>query len=167
MTGTSYGIISPLTNGVTLVVDQAEFDAERWYRILEQQKITVWYTAPTAIRMLMKLGADLPKTYDLSHLRLMASVGEPLNPEAVVWGVEAFGKPFHDNWWQTETGGIMISNFQSMDVKPGSMGRPLPGITAGIVERAEGGGVREITRTMAGRTCVAARLAVDDARLPQ
>ncbi len=149
VTGTSYGIISPLTNGVTLVVDQAEFDAERWYRILQQHKITVWYTAPTAIRMLMKLGADLPKTYDLSNLRLMASVGEPLNPEAVVWGVEAFGKPFHDNWWQTETGGIMISNFLSMDVKPGSMGRPLPGITAGIVEKTEGGGRREITRTMA------------------
>jgi acetyl-CoA synthetase len=79
----------------------------------------------------------------------MASVGEPLNPEAVVWGVEAFGKPFHDNWWQTETGGIMISNYPSMDVKPGSMGRPLPGITAGIVERMAGGGVREIAQPMA------------------
>ena len=79
----------------------------------------------------------------------MASVGEPLNPEAVVWGLEAFGKPFHDNWWQTETGGIMITNFLSMDVKPGSMGRPLPGIEAGIVERLEGGGVREIAKPMA------------------
>lgn len=149
VTGTSYGIISPLTNGVTMVVDQAEFDAERWYRILQDQKITVWYTAPTAIRMLMKVGAGLAKRFDLSRLRLMASVGEPLNPEAVVWGMEAFGKPFHDNWWQTETGGIMITNFLSMDVKPGSMGRPLPGIEAGIVERSEGGGLREITRPMA------------------
>jgi acetyl-CoA synthetase len=149
VTGTSYGIISPLANGATLLVDQAEFDAERWYRILQQQKVTVWYTAPTAIRMLMKVGAEIAKRYDLSKLRLMASVGEPLNPEAVVWGVEAFGKPFHDNWWQTETGGIMISNYPSMDVKPGSMGRPLPGITAGVVERIEGGTVREITKPMA------------------
>jgi len=149
VTGTSYGIISPLTNGATMIVDQAEFDVERWYRILQDQKVTVWYTAPTAIRMLMKAGADFAKRFDLSKLRLMASVGEPLNPEAVVWGVAAFGKPFHDNWWQTETGGIMISNFLSMDVKPGSMGRPLPGITAGIVERRDGGEVREITKPMA------------------
>jgi acetyl-CoA synthetase len=148
VTGTSYGIISPLTNGATLIVDQAEFDAERWYRILQDQKVTVWYTAPTAIRMLMKVGGEVAKRFDLSKLRLMASVGEPLNPEAVVWGVEAFGKPFHDNWWQTETGGIMISNYPSMDIKPGSMGRPLPGVTAGIVEKVEGGTVREISEPM-------------------
>jgi acetyl-CoA synthetase len=149
ITGTSYGIISPLTNGVTMVIDQAEFDAERWYRILQDQKITIWYTAPTAIRMLMKAGTDFAKRFDLSRLRMMASVGEPLNPEAVVWGLEAFGKPFHDNWWQTETGGIMITNFLAMDVKPGSMGRPLPGIEAGIVEHLEGGKMREITKPMA------------------
>ena len=148
VTGTSYGIISPLTNGSTLIIDQAEFDAERWYRILQDQKVTVWYTAPTAIRMLMKAGAGIAKRFDLSNLRLLASVGEPLNPEAVIFGVEAFGKPFHDNWWQTETGGIMIANFAAMDVKPGSMGRPLPGITAGIVERVKGGGVREIHEPM-------------------
>jgi acetyl-CoA synthetase len=110
--------------------------------------VSVWYTAPTALRMLMKAGAERAAGHDLSALRFVASVGEPLNPEAVVWGVEAFGKPFHDNWWQTETGGIMMSNFLSMDVKPGSMGRPLPGITAGIVEHVEGG-VREITKPMA------------------
>jgi len=149
ITGTSYGIISPLTNGVTMVIDHAEFDTERWYRILQDQKVTVWYTAPTAIRMLMKAGAEIAKRFDLSKLRLMASVGEPLNPEAVVWGVEAFGKPFHDNWWQTETGGIMITNFLSMDVKPGSMGRPLPGIEAGIIEHLEDHSVREITKPMA------------------
>jgi acetyl-CoA synthetase len=148
VTGTSYGIISPLTNGATLVVDQAEFDAERWYRILRDHNITVWYTAPTAIRMLMKVGAEVAKRFDLSKLRLLASVGEPLNPEAVIWSVEAFGKPFHDNWWQTETGGIMISNYRSMDVKPGSMGCPLPGVTAGIVERLATGHVREITDPM-------------------
>jgi acetyl-CoA synthetase len=148
VTGMSYGIISPLTNGATLIVDQAEFDAERWYRILQEQQVAVWYTAPTAIRMLMKIGAEIAKRFDLSKLRFMASVGEPLNPEAVVWGVEAFGMPFHDNWWQTETGGIMIANYRSMDVKPGSMGRPLPGVTAGIVERIANGEVREIADPM-------------------
>ena len=135
VTGTSYGIIAPLANGATLVVDEAEFDAERWLGILQDQKIAVWYTAPTAIRMLMKAGTDLVRRFDHSALRFAASVGEPLNPEAVVWGVEAFGRPFHDNWWQTETGGIMIANFAAMDIKPGSMGRPLPGVTAGIVRR--------------------------------
>ncbi|RYC15578.1 acetate--CoA ligase [Ciceribacter ferrooxidans] len=147
VTGTSYGIISPLTNGVTMIVDEAEFDAERWYGILEAERVNVWYTAPTAIRMLMKVGAGPAKRRDLSCLRFMASVGEPLNPEAVVWGNETFGKPFHDNWWQTETGGIMIANYAAMDVKPGSMGKPLPGITAGIVERTETG-VREVTTPM-------------------
>ncbi|HEX5380436.1 MAG TPA: acetate--CoA ligase [Phenylobacterium sp.] len=149
VTGTSYGIISPLTNGATLIVDEAEFDAERWLHILQDQKVAVWYTAPTAIRMLMKAGADLPHRFDLSALRFMASVGEPLNPEAVVWGVEAFGRPFHDNWWQTETGGIMIANFAAMDVKPGSMGRPLPGVIAGIVERGADGVPVEVTEPMA------------------
>ncbi len=147
VTGTSYGIISPLTNGVTMIVDEAEFDAERWYDILESEKVNVWYTAPTAIRMLMKAGTGPVLNRDLSRLRFMASVGEPLNPEAVMWGTEAFGKPFHDNWWQTETGGIMIANYASMDVKPGSMGKPLPGITAAIVEKTETG-VVEASRPM-------------------
>jgi acetyl-CoA synthetase len=135
VTGTSYGIIAPLTNGVTSIVDEAEFDAERWYAILETHKVAVWYTAPTAIRMLMRSGLDLVKKFDASALRFLASVGEPLNPEAVVWGQNAFGRPFHDNWWQTETGGIMIANFAAMDVRPGSMGRPLPGVDAAIVRR--------------------------------
>jgi acetyl-CoA synthetase len=148
VTGTSYGIISPLTNGLTMVVDEAEFDAHRWYRLLQEHKVTVWYTAPTAIRMLMKAGAEAARGYDLSALRFMASVGEPLNPEAVAWSAETFGRPFHDNWWQTETGGIMIANYASMDVRPGSMGKPLPGVTAGIVERTEGG-VRETATPMA------------------
>ncbi|MCI5073895.1 acetate--CoA ligase [Oricola sp.] len=148
VTGTSYGIIAPLTNGVTMIVDEAEFDAERWYRILARNKVNVWYTAPTAIRMLMKAGAELAGKEDLSSLRFMASVGEPLNPEAVLWGVEVLGKPFHDNWWQTETGGIMIANYACADVKPGSMGRPMPGIEAGIVERTEAG-AQEVTKPMA------------------
>jgi acetyl-CoA synthetase len=101
--------------------------------------VTVWYTAPTAIRMLMKAGAALAKTHDLHALRFIASVGEPLNAEAVLWGQEAFGMPIHDNWWQTETGGIMIANFRSMDIRPGSMGRALPGVDAAIVRRADSG----------------------------
>lgn len=141
VTGTSYGIIAPLTNGVTSIIDEADFDAERWYRILQDQKVTVWYTAPTAIRMLMKAGAELARKVDLRALRFLASVGEPLNPEAVVWGKEAFGLPFHDNWWQTETGGIMIANYAAMDIRPGSMGKPLPGIEAAIVHGRDDGGV--------------------------
>ena len=128
--------------------DQAEFDAERWYRILDQQKVSVRYAAPTAIRMLMKIGASFAKKIRPFQPRLAASVGEPLNPEAVVWGVEALGIPFHDNWSQTETGGIMIANYRAMDVKPGSMGRPLPGINAGIVDRLKNGEVREIARPL-------------------
>lgn len=141
VTGTSYGIIAPLTNGVTSVIDEAEFDADRWYRILQDHKVTVWYTSPTAIRMLMKSGADLPRKYDLRSLRFLASVGEPLNPEAVVWGRQALGHPFHDNWWQTETGGIMIANYAAMDIRPGSMGKPLPGIEAAIVHASDNGDV--------------------------
>ena len=144
VTGTSYGIISPLVNGVTMIVDEADFEVERWYRILEQHQVSVWYTAPTAVRMLMRSGAEQVGKHDLSSLRFLSSVGEPLNPEAVVWSGKTFPTPFHDNWWQTETGGIMIANFASMDVKPGSMGKPLPGITAGIVER-QGDQVVELT----------------------
>jgi acetyl-CoA synthetase len=139
VTGTSYGILSPLSQGVTMIIDEGEFEAERWCRILQDHKVTVWYTAPTAIRMMMKTGDELIRKYDCSSLRFIASVGEPLNPEAVKWGVKVFQKPIHDNWWQTETGGIMISNFQAMDIRPGSMGRPMPGIEARIVRRVDHG----------------------------
>ena len=138
VTGTSYGIIGPLSVGCTLIVDEDEFDAERWYRTLAEQRVSVWYTAPTAIRMLIRAGDDLPRRYDLSALRFIASVGEPLNPEAVVWGQRVLGLPIHDNWWQSETGGIMVSNFASMDIKPGSMGRPLPGVEAAVVRLEDG-----------------------------
>ncbi len=141
VTGTSYGIIAPLTNGVTSIVDEADFDAERWYRILEEQRVSVWYTAPTAIRMMMKIGLTPLAGRKLPALRYLASVGEPLNPEAVRWGVTAFGLPFHDNWWQTETGGIMIANFAALPVRPGSMGKPVPGIDAAIVKRNADGSV--------------------------
>jgi acetyl-CoA synthetase len=140
VTGTSYGIIAPLLLGVSSLVDREEFDAQRWYTLLEQERITVWYTAPTAIRMLMKAGAELAQQHRFPELRFVASVGEPLNPEAVWWGLDALGLPIHDNWWQTETGGIMIANTPAFDIKPGSMGRPLPGIEACIVEHLEAEG---------------------------
>jgi acetyl-CoA synthetase len=139
VTGMSYGVIAPLVCGVTSIVDELEFDADRWYSIIERQRVSVWYSAPTAIRMLMKVGAPVAAKHDLSSLRFLASVGEPLNPEAVVWSQQTFGRPFHDNWWQTETGGIMIANFAALPVKPGSMGKPLPGIEAAIVERTPQG----------------------------
>ena len=144
VTGTSYGIIAPLVHGVTSVIDREEFDAERWYGILQEHQVTVWYTAPTAIRMLMKAGADIARKYAFPKLRFVASVGEPLNPEAVWWGKEVLGLPIHDNWWQTETGGIMIANTAAFDIKPGSMGRPLPGVDAAIVQHSKDGGVSEI-----------------------
>jgi acetyl-CoA synthetase len=140
VTGISYGVIAPLACGVGMIVDREEFDAPRWYEILNTERVTVWYTAPTAIRMLMKAGVELARTREYPALRHLASVGEPLNPEAVVWGVAALGLPFHDTWWQTETGAIMIANYPCMPIRPGSMGRPVPGIEAGIVRpRADGG----------------------------
>jgi len=144
VTGTSYGIIAPLTHGITSIIDEADFDAERWYGILQKQRVTIWYTAPTAVRMMMKVGTEVIRKYDLSRLRFVASVGEPLNPEAVVWGQQALGLPIHDNWWQTETGGIMIANYPAMDIRPGSMGRPLPGIDAAIVRRHQDGTIEEL-----------------------
>ena len=143
VTGTSYGIIAPLLHGVTSIVDEGDFDAERWYRTLEEQRVTVWYTAPTAIRMLMRANIEPRQRFNLSSLRLIHSVGEPLNPEAVVWGNQTLGLPIHDNWWQTETGGIMIANYPSMEIRPGSMGKPLPGIEAAVVRRVDGSDVVE------------------------
>jgi len=142
VTGMSYGIISPLTHGVTSIVDEGDFDADRWYGLIESEQVTVWYTAPTAIRMMMRVGMEAVRAHDLSTLRVVASVGEPLNPEAVEWGQDAFGMPILDNWWQTETGGIMVANYRSQPVRPGSMGRPVPGIEAAIVERDDEGEVR-------------------------
>ena len=139
VTGTAYGILGPLSCGVQTIVDSEDFDVHRWYTILERENVTVWYTAPTAIRMLMKAGREPLAGRRFKALRFLGSVGEPLNPEAVLWGYENLGLPFHDNWWQTETGAIMIANYACMDIRPGSMGKPLPGITAAIVERREDG----------------------------
>ena len=134
VTGTSYGMFGPWSNGITSVVTEAGFNPDRWYATIEKYKVTMWYTAPTALRMLMKAGEAIPAKYDLSSLRYICSVGEPLNPEAVVWGMGVFKQAIHDNWWQTETGCIQIANYPIQDVKPGSMGRPIPGTEAAIVD---------------------------------
>jgi acetyl-CoA synthetase len=134
VTGTSYGVIGPWANGTTQVVLDSGYNAERWYQFLEKHRVTVWYSAPTAIRLLMRDGIDLVRRFNLSSLRHLASVGEPLNPEAVLWSRDAFGRPFHDTFWQTETGCIVITNFPGMPIKPGSMGKPFPGIAATVVD---------------------------------
>lgn len=130
VTGIAYEILGSWACGVSAVVYAGRFDPLKWYEILEKYKVTVWYTAPTAIRMLM---ASPPKGYTF-RLRHMCSVGEPLNPEAIKWGKQVFGLMFHDTWWQTETGAICIANYPGMKIKPGSMGKPVPGVTAAIVD---------------------------------
>ncbi|MBN1791477.1 MAG: acetate--CoA ligase [Bacteroidales bacterium] len=135
VTGTSYGIIGPWCMGITQCVLDSGFSAQSWYQFIEKNKITVWYSAPTAIRSLMKAGDEIIRNFNLSSLRHLASVGEPLNSEAVIWAEKNFGKPFHDTFWQTETGSIMITNFPGMKVKPGSMGKPFPGIIAAVLEQ--------------------------------
>jgi acetyl-CoA synthetase len=134
VTGTSYGMFAPFTNGVTQVIYEGGFAASKWYEIIQKYRVTVWYTAPTAIRLLMKAGERTADRYDFSSLRYTMSVGEPLNPEAVIWGEKVIGLPFHDNWWQTETGSIMIANYPVQPIRPGSMGRPMLGITPGVID---------------------------------
>lgn len=134
VTGTSYGIFAPWLNGVTNVVRGGRFSPQDWYATIEKYKVTVWYSAPTAFRMLMGAGDDAVKSFDLSSLRHVLSVGEPLNPEVVRWGNRVYGQRIHDTWWMTETGGQLICNYPSMEIKPGSMGRPIPGVQASIID---------------------------------
>ena len=134
VTGIAYEILGSWSNGVAAVIYAGRFEPKRWYEILEKYKVSVWYTAPTAIRMLMAAGDDLVKEHELRNLRHLCSVGEPLNPEAIKWAIRVFKKPFHDTWWQTETGAICIANYPSMDIKIGSMGKPIPGLAAAIVD---------------------------------
>lgn len=133
VTGVVYGILGIWLTGGTAVIYEGRFCSESWYKILQDYKVTVWYTAPTAIRMLMASEVDV-KSFNMSNLRFIASVGEPLNPKAIWWGLEKFNLPIHDTWWQTELGGICITNYQSLDIKPGSMGKPFPGVEAGVVD---------------------------------
>jgi len=134
VTGTSYGIIGPWSLGVTQCVLDVGFSAKAWYKFIEKNNVTMWYSAPTAIRSLMKAGDDIIKEYDLSSLRHLASVGEPLNAEAVIWSEKVYGKAFYDTYWQTETGSMMLTNIPGVKIKPGSMGKPFPGIEAAILD---------------------------------
>ncbi|GAW28400.1 acetate--CoA ligase [Carboxydocella sp. ULO1] len=134
VTGTSYGIFGPWLNGASSVIRGGRFSPDDWYATIEKYGVTVWYSAPTAFRMLMAAGDELVKKYDLSSLRHILSVGEPLNPEVVRWGMKVFGIRIHDTWWMTETGGQLICNYPCMPIKPGSMGRPFPGVYAAIVD---------------------------------
>ncbi|SDE63760.1 acetyl-CoA synthetase [Bhargavaea beijingensis] len=134
VTGTAYGVFGPMLAGATSLIVGGRFKTEDWYQAIEDYGVTVWYSAPTAFRMLMGAGNELIKEFDLSSLRHVLSVGEPLNPEVVKWGLEVFDKRIHDTWWMTETGAQMIVNFGSMPIKPGSMGKPVPGIEAAIVD---------------------------------
>ncbi len=134
VTGTVYGIFGPWSNGASVVAYEGRFEADAWYRLIDTLKVSVWYTAPTALRMLMRAGDQIVAQHDLKSLRHILSVGEPLNPEVVRWGMKVYGLPIHDNWWQTETGMQLIANLPCLPVKPGSMGKPLPGIHAAVVD---------------------------------
>jgi acetyl-CoA synthetase len=134
VTGTVYGIFGPWSNGVTVVAYEGRFEADAWYKLIEKLKVTVWYTAPTALRMLMRAGDKIVRQYNLESLRHILSVGEPLNPEVVRWGLKVFALPIYDNWWQTETGMQLIANLPCLTIKPGSMGKPLPGVQAAVVD---------------------------------
>lgn len=134
VTGIAYEILGSWAIGASAVVFDGRFDPDQWYKIIDDYNVSVWYTAPTAIRMLMAAGIDNVKNHKLTSLRHLASVGEPLNPEAIWWGLRAFNLPFHDTWWQTELGAICIANYPAMDIKPGSMGKPIPGVIASIID---------------------------------
>lgn len=133
VTGSSYGIFAPWLNGATIVVHGGRFSAEEWFQVLQDEKVTVWYSAPTAFRLLMD-HTELMKNFDLTALRHILSVGEPLNPEVIAWGNEQLNLRIHDTWWMTETGAQLIVNIPSAPIKPGSMGRPIPGIKIGIID---------------------------------
>ena len=134
VTGTSYGIYGPWTLGVSSVVIGGRFDPDRWYQTIQKYRVTMWYSAPTAYRMLMSAGEAIPKKYDLSSLRHICSVGEPLNPEALKWVKKITGLAPHETWWMTETGMQLICNYRSMDFKIGCTGKPFPGTYATVVD---------------------------------
>ncbi|HDX9587527.1 TPA: acetate--CoA ligase [Bacillus pseudomycoides] len=134
VTGTSYGIFAPWLVGASNVVLGGRFSPDAWYETLQDYGVTVWYSAPTAFRMLMGAGDDTLKKYDLSALRHILSVGEPLNPEVIRWAMKVFHLRIHDTWWMTETGGQVICNYPCMEIRPGSMGKPIPGVKAAIVD---------------------------------
>jgi len=152
VTGTSYGIFAPWLNAATNVIRGGRFDPEGWYETIERHRVTVWYSAPTAFRMLMAAGDQATRKFDLSSLRHVLSVGEPLNPEVVHWGWRVYKRRIHDNWWMTETGHQLISNYPAMEIRPGSMGKPIPGVTAAILDESG----KEVPPGTLGLLCIKA-----------
>jgi len=134
--GTVYGAFAPWLCGAVSVVQGGPFMPSNCYWTLERHQVAVWYTTPRTIRELMEAGEDLPKRYDLSHLRHIATVGAPLVPDLFYWVRKHLGLSPHDTWWMTETGMICIANFPSMDIKPGAMGRPVPGVQTAILDES-------------------------------
>jgi len=134
ITGTVYGMFVPWLCGVTSVVQGDPFSASTWYRTLEQHHVSVWYTTPATIKLLMRAGEDLPTRYNLSALRHIVTVGKHLGPDLFYWVCKNLGLSPHDTWWMSETGVICLANFPSMDIKPGSMGKPVPGIEAVVMD---------------------------------
>lgn len=134
VTGTVYGMLGPWLHGVSNVVRNGRFNPNDWYQTIEDYEVTIWYSAPTAFRMLMGIGEELIGRYDLTSLRHILSVGEPLNPEVIRWGMKVFHLRIHDTWWMTETGAMMICNYPCLNIKPGSMGKPIPGVEAAIID---------------------------------
>ena len=134
VTGTSYGIYGPWTLGISSVVLGGRFDPERWYKTIQDYRVTVWYSAPTAYRLLMAAGEEIAKKYDFSSLRHVCTVGEPLNPEALRWIRKITGHAPHETWWMTETGMQLICNYRSSDFKIGATGKPFPGTCAAVVD---------------------------------
>mgnify|MGYP001131180301 CR=1 FL=1 len=133
VTGTSYGVIAPWSQGTTQVHYGGAYNPQDWLTVLEREKINVWYTAPTALRMLMREEDAFFQKFGLSALRHIYSVGEPLNPEILAWSRRVLKRDIYDTWFQTETGSIMIANRPGLPIKPGSMGKPLSTITAAIL----------------------------------
>lgn len=134
VTGTVYGAFAPWLCGATSVVQGDPFSASTWYRTLEKHQIAVWYKPPGRLRQLKKDGEDLVGRYDFSHLRHIATAGEVLEPDLIYWFKKNFNLSPHDTWWMTETGMICLANFPSADIKPGSMGKPVPGIEAAVID---------------------------------
>jgi len=142
VTGHSYVVYGPLQNGATVLMYEGAPtfpEPDRFWKIIEKYQVSIFYTAPTAIRAFMRLGEHWPRKYAMNSLRLLGSVGEPINPEAWMWYREVIGRgrcPIVDTWWQTETGAILISPLPgAIATKPGSATRPLPGIIADVVDR--------------------------------
>ncbi|WP_027363494.1 acetate--CoA ligase [Desulfotruncus alcoholivorax] len=134
ITGIAYGFLAPWLHGVTVLVKGGRFDAARWCEVLQKYRVSVWYSAPTAFRMIIAAGKDTYGKYDLNRLRHILSVGEPLTEDVMQWSQAAFGIPIYDTWWMSETGMNMICNFRCLDIKLGSIGKPVPGIKAAVVD---------------------------------